>query len=329
MDDEIAVSAAFIPELGAAENIEFGSLTISGPGPTDVLVAVQAVAVNPVDTYIRAGFVDTPVVLPHILGRDLVGEVIEAPETSGFEPGDRVWASTLGHEGRQGSFATQAVVPVDRLYHVPESVDLLNLVANSHPGTTAALSLIEHGGVRAGQSVFIGGAAGGVGSAGLAIAKWLGARVIATCSSKDQERVQAEGGDVVLDYRDPHLTQKVREAAPGGVDLAWDTSGHMSYETLAGLMGVGSKIMVTAAGRDSVAVPWGALYTRDVPVVGFVHSRASAEQMRRAAGVVSQGTGDGWLRPHITKVDGLSEARDAHLAMEANQVRGRIVLQTG
>src|SRR5699024_6432271 len=104
---------------------------------------------------------DTPVVLPHILGRDLVGEVIEAPAASAFQPGDRVWTSTLGHDGRQGSFATQAVIPVDRLYRAFEDVDLLNLVANSHPGTTAVLALIEHGHVRAGQTVFIGGAAGG------------------------------------------------------------------------------------------------------------------------------------------------------------------------
>lgn len=91
------------------------------PGPADVLVRVDALAVNHVDTFVRSGAYRTETPFPFIIGRDLAGTVTATgPDVSGFRPGDRVWSNSLGHDGRQGSFAQWASVPVERLYRLPD-----------------------------------------------------------------------------------------------------------------------------------------------------------------------------------------------------------------
>src|SRR5690625_2404763 len=90
MSEDLQVRAAFVRELGPPDRIEVGELTIAGPGANEVLVSVAEVCVNPVDTFVRSGRFKTPVPLPLVLGRDLVGEVAWAPKFSRFSVGDRV-----------------------------------------------------------------------------------------------------------------------------------------------------------------------------------------------------------------------------------------------
>lgn len=105
--------AAYVDATGPAETITIGSLPVPRPGSTDVLVAVRASTVNPVDTFVRSGAYRTPVTFPFVIGRDLVGSVVEAgPGASGFVPGQPVWCNSLGHGGRQGAAAGYAVAPV-------------------------------------------------------------------------------------------------------------------------------------------------------------------------------------------------------------------------
>jgi NADPH:quinone reductase-like Zn-dependent oxidoreductase len=116
--------AAYVTELGPPELIRAGELPVPVIGPTDVLVAVSTAAVNPVDAYIRSGRWRTPTPFPFVIGRDLVGTVAAAgPGAAGFEPGQRVWCNSLGHDGRQGSFSDYAGVPVERLYHLPDGAE--------------------------------------------------------------------------------------------------------------------------------------------------------------------------------------------------------------
>src|SRR5690625_3687088 len=308
MSKELHVQAAFVRELGAPSKIEVGELNIAGPGGNEVVVGVAEVCVNPVDTFVRSGRFPTPVPLPLVLGRDLVGEVVWAPKFSRFSVGDRVWACTLGHGGRQGSFATYAVVPDDLLYPISDDVAPQNAVAIAHSGTTAALAWFEHAQLRAGQRVFVGGAAGNVGAAAVAMARWAGATVVASASEKDLSSVRDAGAALAVDYRSPDLAQQALNLEPGGFDVVWDTSGNMGYGAIAQIVRVGGKVLVTAAGPDAVPVSWAQLYTKDVAVLGFVHSRASAEQMSRAAEVVNQGLNGGWLRSNITEIADLKAA---------------------
>jgi NADPH:quinone reductase-like Zn-dependent oxidoreductase len=108
--------AAYITELGPAEAIRVGELPVPVPGPTGVLVRVEVVVVDPVDTMVRSGAYRTATPFPFVVGRDLVGTVAEVGAgVAGFAAGDRVWCNSLGHGGRQGSFAEYAVVPGERL----------------------------------------------------------------------------------------------------------------------------------------------------------------------------------------------------------------------
>src|ERR1051325_10535039 len=125
--------AAYITELGSAETIRIGELprpTVSG---SDVLVRTQALSVNYVDTLIRSGRYPTRTPFPFVIGRDLVGIVAACGEgVDRFRAGDAVWCNSLGHDGRQGSFAEYVIVPDDRLYRLPDGADAADTVALVH-----------------------------------------------------------------------------------------------------------------------------------------------------------------------------------------------------
>lgn len=320
------VTAAYTPALGPAALISYGPLEVADPGPTDVVIAVHAVALNPVDTFVRSGRFPTPVPLPLILGRDVVGTIDAAPEDSGVTAGQWVWANSLGYDGRQGSFADAVIAPADRVYPLPEGVDPKAAVSLAHPGSTAALGLTRvH--FAPGETVLIGGGGGNVGAAAVTLAARGGARVVATASPADTARVRRAGADVVVDHHEAGAGQQLREALGGGAAVCWDTSGHMDYALLADLVAVGGQILITAAAPEPAAVPWDRLYTRDVRLEGFVHSRAGEKELAAAARVVNRLLAEGALAENITQVLPLSRAAGAHEQMEAGQVRGRIVLQ--
>jgi len=323
MSDPLSVRAAFVRELGPTSNIVVDDLSIVGPGVNEVLVRVEAVCVNPVDTFVRSGGFDTALPLPLVLGRDLVGEVVRAPSFSQFQPGDRVWANTLGHDGRQGSSSSLAVVGVDRLYRVPKDVSASDIVALAHPATTAALAWFEHANLRKNMRVFVGGAGGNVGRAGVAIARWVGADVVASAGKNDLAHLEADG-IAAIDYAAPDLAEQA--SADGLFDIVWDTSGHMAWSDISALTDIGATVLVTAAGNPT-QIDWRPLYTRDVTIASFVHSRASAHQMARAASIVNRGASEGWLVPNIAEFTTLDAARQVHERMESGQVRGRIVLR--
>jgi NADPH:quinone reductase-like Zn-dependent oxidoreductase len=194
--------AAYITELGPAEAIRAGELPVPAAGPTDVLVRVEVVVVDPVDTMVRSGAYRTPTPFPFVVGRDLVGTVAEAGAgVAGFVAGDRVWCNSLGHGGRQGSFAEYAVVPAERLYHLPARVDPVEAVAVLHPAATAYLALFRHGGLRPSEILYVAGAAGNVGTVMTSLARAGGARVLAGARPEDAGWCRAAGAAEVVDYR--------------------------------------------------------------------------------------------------------------------------------
>jgi len=319
--------AAYVERLGSADLIRVGELPVPRPGPTDVLVEVETVAVNPVDALVRSGRYRTPVPLPFVVGRDLVGTVAAVGAAAvPFRTGDRVWCNSLGHEGRQGSFARFAVVPVDRLYRLPDGVDPWLAVAVAHPAGTAYLGWFVHARLRAGQTVLVGGAAGNVGTAATQMAVAAGARVLATARPGDHDHCKAAGADVVLDYRDPVLADHVLAAAPGGVDVVWDTSGHNDLDLAARVCRPGGRVLLTAAKRPAAKVPLAGLYTRDITVAGFVISRATATDLAAAAELVNGLHREGRLTARITDELPLAATAEAHRRIEHGALRGRLLL---
>lgn len=321
--------AAYVTAPGPAETIRYDRIPVPVFGPTDVLVRVRLVAADPVDVFVRSGAYPTPMTSPFVIGRDLVGEVAAVgPGVAGFVPGQPVWCNSLGHAGRQGSFAEYAVVAADRLYPAPPDLDPTDLVAAAHPAATAWLALFRHGRLRAGENVHVGGGAGNVGSAAVALAVAAGARVVATARPEDFASVRALGAAEVLDYRDPDLPGGLRTATPDGYRLWVDTSGRGDLATGVGLLTNGGRLVVMAGLHATPTLPLGPLYTRDASVAGFAISNASVTDLADAAdGVVLLLRTTPW-RPRIADRLPLSLAAEAHRRLEEGEVSGRLVLRS-
>ncbi|KJS62117.1 NADPH:quinone reductase [Streptomyces rubellomurinus] len=321
--------AAFIETLGGPENIRYGELPTPRPGPTDVLVDVTSTTVNPVDTFVRSGLFRTPLPFPFVIGRDLVGTVAATgPGTAGFAVGDRVWTNSLGHGGRQGAAAEQAVVPADRLYHLPPGVRPEDAVAVVHPGATAYLGLFTHGRLRAGETVLVAGAAGNVGSALVTLAVEAGARVVATASARDLDHCRALGAAEALDYRDPELAERLTRACPGGVDLHLDTSGENDLAAAVDLLAPRGRIVLLAGARSRPVLPVGPLYMKDCSIAGFVISHATGTELAEAAATLNRLLAAGRLRPRAVETLPLSAAAEVHGRMERGELHGtRVVLR--
>ena len=170
------MKAAYIEQPGTPDKIIYGDLPKPKPTEGQVLVKVKAVAVNPVDTYVRAGLYATDLPKPFVIGCDLAG-VVESvgPAATKYKPGDRVWGSNQGLLGRQGTFAEFAAVDECWLYPTPEDVSDEDAAAIALVGITAHLGLFREAQLKVGENVFVNGGSGGVGSCVIQMARAIGA----------------------------------------------------------------------------------------------------------------------------------------------------------
>jgi NADPH:quinone reductase-like Zn-dependent oxidoreductase len=319
--------AAFIERLGSPDVIRYGELPAPHPGRSDVLVDVAATTVNPVDTFVRSGVFRTPLSFPCVISRDLVGTVAATGrDVRGFAVGERVWCNSLGHGGRQGAAAGQAVVPADRLYRLPDGVDPHTAVAMVHPAATACLALFTHGRLRAGETVVVAGGAGNVGGALVAMAAWAGARVVATARPRDFGFCRGLGAAELVDYQAEDQWERIRAAAPDGVDVYADTSGRNDLERVVPLLATRGRIVLLAGARSRPTLPAGELYMKDGSVLGFVISRARVAELAEAAGTINTLLAEGLLRPRATETLPLAAAGRTHERMERGELHGRRVI---
>ncbi|MQA07478.1 MAG: zinc-binding dehydrogenase [Pseudonocardiaceae bacterium] len=321
--------AAYITRLGPPDVIHYGELTDPYPGPTDVLVNVTASTVNPVDTYVRSGVYRTPVSFPFVIGRDLVGTVVSAGSGAvGFSVHDQVWCNSLGHCGRQGAAAQQAVVPADRLHHLPDGVSPTDALTVAHPAATAYLALFTHGRIQPGETVFVAGAAGNVGGALVVLASDAGARVIASARKEDEEYCRSLGAREVFDYRDSSLRERIRQACPNGIDCYIDSYGKNDLTAAVDLLAYRGRIVLLAGVHTKPALPVGQLYMKDGSVRGFVISHATVTELADAAHTINRLLVDDRLRPRATESMPLSDAAEAHRRMESGELHGkRLILK--
>ena len=328
------MKAAYIEQTGPPEVIQYGELPDPQPGPGQVLVRVRTVAVNPVDTYIRGGADYWELPKPFIIGCDLAGVVEEVGEgVDTFAVGDRVWATNQGLVGRQGTFAELAAVDACWLYPLPEGVSFDTGAACALVGVTAHLGLFREARLRAGERVFVQGGSGGVGSMVVQMAKAAGAQVMASAGSQDKARICRElGADAVVNYREQPVVEAIREWAPEGVDVFWETQREPDFDLAVEAMAERGR-MILMAGRDArPEFPVGPFYVKECSLHGFVMFKATPEEMRRCAEAMNMWFAEGKLRARIDRVLPLSEAAEAHRLQEAATVHksaslaGKIVL---
>jgi len=328
------MKAAYITQTGPPEIIQIGDLPEPAPAGRQCLIQVSAVAVNPIDTYIRGGLIPMPLPTPFIVGCDVAGTVLEAgPEVTLFKKGDRVWGSNQGLLGRQGTFAERIAVDEDWLYPLPEAIKETDAAAIALVGITAHLGLVRHARLQPGETLFVNGGTGGVGSTVVQMAKALGARVITTAGTPEKVKAcRALGADFAVNYATDDVNAAILKAAPDGVQVWWETLREPNFERTIPLLAMGGRIIVMA-GRDARPLfPVGPFYVRDCSLHGFAMFNASPEAQRKCSLDINRWLKDGALKPRIDRVLPLDEAVQAHQLQEQNTIgragtlAGKIVL---
>lgn len=327
--------AAFITAVGPPESIRCGDLPDPVPGPRQALIRVRAVSVNPIDTAIRSGAVPMPLPFPFVVGADLAGDVVAVgAEVDRLRPGMRVWGSNQGMLGRQGTTAELAAVHEQWLHETPDGVSDRQAAAAALVSITAHLGLVGRAALRPGETIFVNGASGGVGSAVVQIARVLGARVLGTAGS-DAKRaaVVRLGAEAVFDYRRPDLLEAVRAAAPAGVDVYWETQREPDFDRAVAMLAERGR-MIVMAGRDArPTFPVGPFYVKGCSLFGFVMYKADPHVQAAAAADVNRWLATGRLTVPIDRVLPLAATAEAHALQEESTVGrtatlgGKIVIE--
>src|ERR1700723_1397601 len=211
--------AYVLKHYGGLEGSQLMDVPAPAPGPRDLLVAVRAAGLNPVDFKFRQGKLRAILRprLPLVLGNELAGQVIAVGrDVKRFRAGDRVFARVA--KDRAGAFAEQACVEEHDAAHMPRNLDFTAAAAVPLAALTALQALRDELGVKPGQKVFISGGAGGVGTSAIQIAKWLGAHVTTTASKRGEALVRSLGCDEVIDYTNDDLS-RIGKDFDAGLDL--------------------------------------------------------------------------------------------------------------
>src|SRR3569833_747191 len=195
------MKAAYIEQVGPPEHILYGEFPAPAVTDRGVLVEVTAVAVDPIDTYIRSGAYQIDLPLPFVIGRDMTGVVRQDGKgVARYRAGDRVWSNNQGYAGRQGTFAELLAIDEALLYPLPQGVDPIEAVAVVHSALTAIAGLTARAKPQPGESIFINGGDGNVGTAVLQLARSIDCRVAVTSGSDEKAKWCRElGADVVID----------------------------------------------------------------------------------------------------------------------------------
>ena len=322
------MKAAFLEQFGPPEVIRYGDLAMPQVGNRDVLVQVDAVAINNIDAYIRSGSYRVAAPMPFIIGRDLVGTVVETgPEVTRFHSGDKVWANNQGYGGRQGSFSNYCAVAEELLYPLPAGADPLETVAVVHSALTAVLGLQFKAYLRPGEAVFVNGGAGNVGTAVVGIAKALGAKVaVAVAGEEKAAWCRALGADRVIDYKQQDTGHALHEFAPKGVDVYFDTTREFDAKTALESLATRGRIVLIAGTSHQTILPVGLLYLRNATIFGFTVTDATTDELATYAVEINRWLTRGVLRAKIARRLRLSDAAEAHRLLESGGLFGKIVL---
>ena len=295
--------AVLLRETGGPEALRLEEVEQPELGDGEVLVRVQAASVNPSDWKYRRGLL--PKSLPAVLGSDVSGTV-EASRSDAFAEGEEV----LGI-ARSGSYAELAVAAERMLVGKPAGLTHAQAAAIPVAGLTSWQALHDRGGLQAGQTALIAGAAGGVGHVAVQLAKLAGARTIGTGSTRNRDFVLGLGADEYVDYTQQDVAEAVSD-----VDVALDTVGGETTRSLLATVRSGGVLVTIASAPPEDATERG---VRAELVIMSPSSEQLAEIARLAA--------TGQLRIEIAETLPLAEFQQALALSESGHARGKIVLE--
>ena len=320
--------AVLVKAYGEPDQLVIEDLAPKHPGGGQVVIDVKACGVNFLDSLMIAGKYQTRPPLPMTPGAEVSGVVKEVGAgVNGLPPGTRVLA-TPGY----GGYAEEVAVDAARVFPLPEGMDFATAAAFPIAYATSHHALKDRAQLRAGETLLVLGAAGGVGLTAVEIGKILGARVIACASSERKLALCREyGADALINYSSADLRERVRELTAGaGVDVVYDPVGGEHAEPALRSLGFGGRYLVIGFASGTIPkVPLNLVLLKTTCIVGvFWGAYAQARPRENAANMAEllAWYAAGRLRPHVSNTFPLAGYREALAAVTGRGVQGKVVL---
>ncbi len=315
------MKAMVLPEFGAADLFEMRDINKPEPGKGEVLIKVIASGTNPVDAKVRANGTWAKLEPPVVLGYDGAGIIEKTGDNAdGFKEGDEVYFTPAIHGNQLGTYAEYNVVNTSIIGRKPEGISFEEAAAIPLAGGTAWEAIVRNIKIRAGETILIQGAAGGVGSFAVQFAKVSGAKVIATASPDHHKYLSDLGADIVVDYHnnDNVIKTVLDETNNKGADAVFDIQGD----------DIISRCLpaVKPFGRMSCILPpkgdLGAINYKNITLYGVFLTRES-KRLEEMAPLFSSGQ----VYSVIEETLPLKEVSKAHKRLDSQHGKGKIILR--
>lgn len=309
------MKAVRLHDYGGPDVLRYEDAPLPEPGDGQLLLRVHAAAINPMDWKVREGFLRSAIhlELPMTPGWDISGTVVAVGNNvDAFAVGEEVYAQPSIVRG--GGYAEYAAVAVDEVARKPRSIDHIHAAALPVCATTAREALFDEAAInlQKGQTILIHGGAGGVGSCAIQLAKWRGARVIATASTRNVRFLRELGADVAVDYSLERFEDAARD-----VDAVLDTVGGETQARSWPVLrpgGVLASIATPPSEVEAQAYGVRAAQMRHQPRSVHLEAIARLVDARR-------------LMPAIAEVLPLAQAAQAQARSQTGHIRGKLVLR--
>src|SRR5436309_1628958 len=317
------MEAIRVHQFGEPEVLRLEQVPTPQPGSGQALVRMQAIGVNPVETYIRAGIYSYKPALPYTPGNDGAGVVEQIGDSvTEFKPGDRVY--TAG--SISGTYAEFALCKTEQVHRLPVNVSFAQGAAMGTPYATAYRGLFQRAGAKPGETVLVHGASGGVGTAAVQLARARGLRVFGTTGSDEGLKLAREqGAHEVFDHRAPDQFEQIMKATGGrGVDVIVELLANVNLGKDLTILAKGERVAIIGS-RGRVEIDPRDAMQRDADLRGMVMPNTPPAELASIHAALVAGLENGTLRPVIGKEFPLAEAAQAHRAVMEPEAFGKIV----
>lgn len=335
------MKAVFFEKLGGVDVLKHGNFLKPEPHPGEALVRVKACGLNHLDIWLRQR---KDVALPHIAGSDVSGVIEKINGLSTLRVGDEVVINPAIPCGQcprckrgeacekvkifgavtQGGYAEYVTVPVTQLYKKPKNLSFVEAAAFPLTFLTAWHMLVGRVGLRKGETMFVWGASGSLGTAAIQTAHYLGSRTIAAARTKAAaEKIRELGADDIVVHTEEDVVETVKKMTNGhGVDVAFESVGEQTWsKSLAMLRPYGRVVIAGSTSGNNAMMDLSDLYARQLSIFGA--RMGTKDEFETVLELMNSGK----LKPLVDSVFPLKDAAKAQERMEQGEHVGKIVLE--